>query len=81
MYSSSEAPNLVGKATYHPWSHPDDSTKRNAVISSIIGLLALGGAQKVYYTTVGAGRVSGFSQPAEYISKNKGVRDALLGRE
>jgi hypothetical protein len=51
------------------------------VISSIIGLLALGGAQKVYYTTVGAGRVSGFSQPAEYISKNKGVRDALLGRE
>jgi hypothetical protein len=81
VYSSSEAPNLDGKAAHHSWSYPDDSTKWLAVIASIIGLLALGGAEKVYCTTVGAGRVLGFSQLVEYISRNKGVRDALLIRE
>jgi hypothetical protein len=80
VYSSSEAPKLDGKPTHHPWSHPDDSTKWSAVVSSIIDLLALGGAEKVYYTKVHDGRISGFSQLAEYISQNKSIRESLLGK-
>ena len=80
VYSSSEAPNLDGKATHHPWSHPDDATKLTAVIASIIDLLALGGAEKLYFTKVLDGRISGFSRLAEYISQNKSIRESLLGK-
>lgn len=80
VYSSSVAPKLDGKPTHQPWSHQDDSTKRMAVVSALTDLIALGGAQAIYYAKSNDGRISGFSTLAEYLCQNKRIRDALLAR-
>jgi hypothetical protein len=80
VISISEPPNLGGKPIHSPWCNTDGATRRAAVLSSIVDLLALGGAEKVYFTKAHDGRYSGFARLAEFISQNKSVRDSLLGR-
>ena len=80
VYTSSEPPDLGGDAIHVPWNHHEDSTRRGAVLSSIIDLLALGGAEKLYFGRAKDRRFSGFSLLAKYISKNKWIRDSLLRR-
>ena len=66
-------------ALHLPDSYATQLEAQNAAVESIIDLMALANAQRLFCGTVMSGLVSGFSQLACHLCRNKGVADALLG--
>jgi hypothetical protein len=65
-------------ALHHPYSYATETEARNAAVDSIVDLMALGNAQRLFCGATMNGPVSGFSFLACHLCRNKGVADALL---
>lgn len=84
----SDIPDSQGAPLHHA-PGADDAVRFTQAVNAVVDLLALGGADTVYYTTdsvYGANATrqrmpSGFSRLAAHLSRNKHVIDALLGRD
>lgn len=66
-------------AVHYPNSYSTELEAQTAVVDSIVDLMALGNARRLFCGTVMSGLVSGFSQLACHLCRNKGVADSLLG--
>lgn len=74
-----ETPNIGKTPLHRPTSYESDADRRMATINSITDLLALGGADELYFHQVTDGFHSGFSMLANALFENKSRIESLLG--
>jgi len=66
-------------ALHHHYSYATEAQARHAALESIIDLIALGNARRLFCGATMNGPVSGFSFLACHLCRHKGVIDALMG--
>lgn len=79
VVASSYTPVKKGMRLHEDISYDDQESRTRATINSLIDLLALAAAERLYYIDVTRGRTSGFSMLANYLQKHRDVRLALMG--
>lgn len=85
----SEIPDLTGAPLHHGAAVQDEAVRRRHAVDAIVDLLALGGAETVFYATDSVYtkrsgdrvKVSGFSRLAAHLASNKYLIDGLLQRD
>ena len=73
ILTSSKIPDTKGEALHQ------FGDRRERTIETLVDLIALGRAERLFFSTVHKGYISGFSQLANHLAKNKHVIDDLFG--
>lgn len=79
VFTVTDIPNLGKTPLHRPTSYDNDEDRRMATITSLTDLLALGGAEELYFNSVTLGFNSGFSNLANALFENKDLITSLLG--
>lgn len=80
IWQSSEIPQMNGTPLHSPTTFRDAACRRTATTNTIVDLLALARAKKLFITNHSKGRYSGFSRLARHLWDNPYLTEQLLGR-
>jgi hypothetical protein len=76
---SRELLDTEGKPLHHRNTFSNQEERRQIIIDTIVDLVGLARAHRLYFTNVSSGHTSGFSRLAQYLRKNKALIGSLLG--
>lgn len=80
IWQSSEIPQMDGMPLHSPTTFKDAASRRTATTNTIVDLLALARAKKLFITHHSQGRYSGYSRLARHLWDNPYLTEQLLGR-